>query len=232
MIFRMMRYGLMALIVVNLAACATLFGKNNFIAKNETQYLRSNTTPPLQLPPGASAANIGNDYPIPPAMGPTQTVSLLPPGSLAEKIATGQVPASVLKEKPAPAAPTAVTETAQNNSALPAAMVLVPGQSTAQIWNNIGSALKRAGYMVVNQNQKTSIYYLLDTPSTGGKVKMSTPIYQLHLHDVDGSAQATVTDNDGKLLAPVISQRILLDLQNALTGKTSSPVTQWLREVF
>ncbi len=98
----MLRFILMLVISLSLVGCSTLFGKNNFAHKRETEYLRATQTPPLQLPPGVNPSAVGNDYVVPPVSGnpPTEPVSITAPGSLADKIARGEVPKSVLKQKP------------------------------------------------------------------------------------------------------------------------------------
>lgn len=218
-------------VLLDLSGCS-LFGKHNFVTQRETEYMRSQTTPPLQVPAGLDRTNVGDDDVVPPALtqSPVQAPGLLPPGSLAEQVATGAVPKTVLKEKiesPAAANTTGSAAVSDNNGP-----TLTLGESTAVIWKKVGDSLQHAGYVVANQNQKTSVYYILDTPSTFGKVKTDTPIYQLHLQDVNGVAQVFVTDNDGKPIDANTAQRILDDLKDALAGKTPSAVKRFLRNVF
>jgi len=63
--------------IVVLSMAATLTGcaawTPNYVRKIETAYLSSCEAPPLQIPAGLSAANIGDDYIIPPANGPRPT---------------------------------------------------------------------------------------------------------------------------------------------------------------
>jgi uncharacterized lipoprotein len=215
------------------SGCSTLFGKHNFVTQRETEYLRSQATPPLQVPTELDRSNVGDDYVVPAAMSapPTQAPGLLPPGSLAEKIKNGAVSPAVLKEKiPSPAVANTVSNTDAVSDA--AGPVLTLDQSTAALWNRIGDSLKLAGYVIANQNQKTGIYYVLDTPSTFGKIKMDTPIYRLHVQDVNGIAQAYVTDDQGKPLAANIAQRILDDLKNALAGNKPSTVKRFFGNLF
>lgn len=226
----LLRYLLVPVVVVNLTACSTFFGPHNFVQQRETEYLRSSEVPPLQLPPGLSAANVGEDYGIPSiaAPVPTQPVSITPPDSLADKIDRGIVPAAVLKEKPAPVshsvspAPVTQAQLPSNISGPTNDPILALNQSTAQLWDKIGTALKAAGYIVANKDQNAGIYYLLDTPTTNGGVQLQTPIYQLHLHDMISGTQAYVTDNQGKLLDPAIAKRILTELNHALLAANVS----------
>lgn len=219
-------------LVFCISGCSTLFGKHNFVTQRETEYMRSTATPPLQLPPSVSTTSVGDDYIIPgtTASAPTQPVSLLPPGSLTEQIARGKVSSAVLKQKFEPTINTnSTTNTATSNTSTP---VLPLDQNKDQLWNKIGTSLNKAGYLLVNQNQKAGIYYLLDTPSTGGKVKMNTPIYQLHIQNINGVAQAYLTDDEGKPLTSDVAQLILDDLRDALAGKTPSPVKRFLKQLF
>jgi uncharacterized lipoprotein len=228
--FRYPQHLLLIGLAICLSGCGALFGKHNFVKQHETEYLRSTATPALQLPPNANPSSIGDDYFIPPVAGatPTQPIALLPPGSLAEKITRGEVSATVLKTKKI----TSVTRPANtlNDTQRP---TLTLEQNTAQLWHKIGSSLQRVDYAIANQNSSTGIYYLLDTPSTNGKIKKDTPIYQLHISDTkDNVAQAYVTDNNNNPMAADVAQRILNDLRDALAGKTPSRAARWLKGLF
>jgi uncharacterized lipoprotein len=79
-----LRFCLLSIMVL-LAGCSYITGKNSYFYKRDTAYLQARETPSLQLPCGVSGANIGDDYVIPPVSGPipTQPISIIPPGSLA-----------------------------------------------------------------------------------------------------------------------------------------------------
>jgi uncharacterized lipoprotein len=228
---------LIGFILLDLGGCSTLFGKHNFVTQRETEYLHSQATPPLQVTAGLNKTNIGDDYVIPAAMTspPTQAPGLLPPGSLAEKIATGAVPATVLKEKiPSPTATTSNsadnnTRATNNNTAGP---ILTLDQNITTAWSKVGDSLKQAGYIIANQNKTTGIYYIIDAPSTFDKVKMDTPIYQLHMQNTNNVVQIYITDSEGRSIATKIAQRILDDLKNTLAGKKPSTIKRFLQNVF
>jgi uncharacterized lipoprotein len=227
MLLRTIRYTFIIALITNLSGCSYLFGKHSFVTQRETEYLRSNATPPLQLPPGASAANMGNDYVIPPTTSQASTQpNLLPPDSLTAKVASGEIsPAALKKIQQTLAQSIAQNRTAPTNKNVqPNNPVLLLAQPTAQLWKKIGDSLNRASYTVVNQNQTMGLYYFLDTIPAYGKVTTNTPIYQLHVRSLDGGTETYVTDTNGKVIDLDTAKRILADLQDALNGKVKSPL--------
>lgn len=210
---------LLILVIASLTGC-----KGNFIKEHQTEYLRSRSSPPLQVPPGMNRADINTDYVVPPLVNQQgqQPVSLAPPASSAEKVTSGEVPVKALEEKPQ-------QKTKVNTADNP---TLSLTQTTAQTWSAIGDGLKDASYGIVNENKKSGVYYLVDIPATGGRLKRDTPIYQLHLRDTDSGAVASITDNEGKLIDPTIAQRILTDLNKALAGKAPSSFSRWVKNLF
>jgi uncharacterized lipoprotein len=80
--------------------------KNAVLPDKSKVYLKAQELPPLKAPAGIPANSLGDTYPIPagPLSQVGNTPSLLPPDSLAERIATGKVSPDVLKQKSKPAA--------------------------------------------------------------------------------------------------------------------------------
>ena len=241
----MLRRSIITISILGLAGCSSLFGKHNFIREHEMAYTKSTSTAPLQLPENYSRANIGDDYPVPSASNvePATSFSLLPPDSLADQIKQGKVSADVLK-KPLPSLekqtqmPTndsATSTTAVNNGGgmISGSSLLLP-QNTTQAWDNIGKALANTDYSIVNQNQKRMVYYILDTVNTDNKITRETPIYQIHLRDLGNGMQVYLTDNDNKPANNAVAQRILNDLNNALSGSSTktSGITQWFKDLL
>jgi uncharacterized lipoprotein len=90
-------------LVLSLTGCSYMNkSKNAIIPDKGKLYLKSREAAPLQVPAGISPESVGDAFPVPPVPAPAPQVSpgLLPPDSLAEKIAQGKVSADVLKPKP------------------------------------------------------------------------------------------------------------------------------------
>lgn len=245
----MLRFLFTIILTLILNGCSSWFGQNSFIHRHETQYLKSNSTAPLQLPAGMNQVNITDDYPVPTTVNasPVKSINLTPPDSLAANIEAGKVSAAVLKQ-PLPAT-TVTNKTNLTNSqstntkanivtksaiTVMSNNTILLNQPIAQAWRSVGNALKQANYKIIMQNQTRNIYYIVDTAQTDGKLNLKTPIIQVHLQSTDNYTQITLTDNDGKIVTENVTQRILTDLNNALNDKSSSksPIIKWLKEVF
>ncbi len=237
-------------IAVNLAGCATL-QKHNFAKKRRTEYLHSQDAAPLQVPAGLNASGVGDDYSIPPSAmtAAAKPIGLLPPDSLADKLARGVVTKAALQNasKIADSKPAAVVSqpaiVASANQGIPATAannVLPLNKTMTQAWKPVGTALKRAGYRIAVQDDKLERYYILDIHATDEIVTKATPIYQVRLASgADGNAYAYVVDQDGNPVNAIISQCVLTNLSNALAGKGPSsftqmlaPVKRWFKEAF
>ncbi|MFU8797289.1 MAG: hypothetical protein ACNA7Y_01125 [Gammaproteobacteria bacterium] len=77
-------------------------GKNAITQKKAKIYLHAQSAPPLQVPPGIPEDSVGDMYSIPATTkaASNSPPSLLPPDSLADKIAQGKISPDVLKQKP------------------------------------------------------------------------------------------------------------------------------------
>lgn len=97
----MLRFILLGLLVISVAGCTSLFGRNGYFTKQSTEYLSAREAPPVRLPANLNNAALSDDYYIPPVTGnpPSEPVSKLPPGSLIAGIEQGTIPKSVLKQK-------------------------------------------------------------------------------------------------------------------------------------
>lgn len=229
-------------LLVSLTGCSTI-DKHNFVKQRETEYLRSSTAAPLEIPEGLSDTKVGEDYVIPASEPvPTAPVGLLPPSSLAADISTGKVSPSVLKhpyqvqKAVITTAPAVGSDNVIGNAGN---VALQLDQPAAASWNSVGVALNRMAYRVVVKDQPLSTFYILDVPATNYRVTHDTAIYQVHLRDNDAGCYVYVTDTKGNAVNPVIAQRILNDTKAGLAGKSaSSPsrelahVQQWFKEAF
>jgi uncharacterized lipoprotein len=107
---------LIILLATALTGCATfetVFHKQDVIYDRNYDYLKASTTPPLQIPSGVYSGRLGNQYIIPEVDYPPtgKAVSLVPPGSMGDQVARGNLPAGLLKQdflkNPTPIAPMA-----------------------------------------------------------------------------------------------------------------------------
>ena len=239
-------------LTVELTGCATL-QKHNFAKKRRTEYLRSQEAAPLRVPAGLNTAGVGDDYNIPPsaAAAPVAPIGILPPDSMADKLARGVINKEALKtaskfadaKNPVPVMTTtaasgqpisAVAVSGVNNNVLPL------NQTVAQAWSAVGKAIKRQGYKIALADEKMATYYILDLHATDERVTKTTPMYQIKLQSgADNNAYAYVADENGNAVNAQTSQHILTDLSNGLAGKSSgsfkqmfAPVKQWFKEAF
>lgn len=250
----MLKRALLSLLITGLAleltGCA-IFGKNNFATKRRTEYLRSQAAAPLQVPAGLNAQGVGDDYVVPASAmpAPVKPIGILPPDSMADKLARGVITKDTVKKAndfaDAKSAPTVTATTTATSAAQPAAStsnnILPLNQTVAQVWKPVGEALKRAGYKIAVADEKLATYYILDMHATDEMVTKATPIYQVKLQSgADGNAYAYVVADNGNAVTAETSQRILTDLSNGLAGKGAStsfkqmlaPVTRWFKEAF
>ncbi len=268
-----LKYGLIIFLFSGLTGCDTmdtLFSKQHVVYNREYDYLQSTSVPQLAVPPGVDSSQLGNKFVIPGDEYPKhlQRTSMVPPGSMEDLVARGQLPASIIKSDQIPNTPLPSTTeengempTPEQNETAETAPSLTPElASTAvshptthpatamratratiaaanpqaglantnmvnypqltvtkpaeQVWNNVGSALQKAGYKVLLQDKRVNIFYILDLTATKGKILKTTPMYQVHLNAVNASTTAiTVTDNNGGPIDNKNAQRILDSIQ-------------------
>lgn len=86
----------------SLTACNKVITNQHMIEDQNKQYTRAQDLPPLQIPANLKPADFDKDQTkLPPASstGAITPEPPLPPGSLAQQVASGEAPASVLKQK-------------------------------------------------------------------------------------------------------------------------------------
>jgi uncharacterized lipoprotein len=85
-------------------------------------------------------------------------------------------------------------------------------------WSKTAAALPSAGYPVMEKDDLTGTYYVLDKVGSGGKIERDTPIYQVRLTRTgDSSTKVMLLNSDSQPATRAVSNRIL----GALKGKLS-----------
>lgn len=86
-----------------------------------------------------------------------------------------------------------------------------------QAWGQTAKALSQAGYPVMEQDNSSGTYYILDKIGTGGVIKRDTPIYQLRLQKAgDNKTLITLSNAQNQPADDSVVQRILGALKNRL----------------
>lgn len=313
-----LKYSYLIIFLSALTGCDTmssLFNKQHVVYNRNYDYLQSTTSPKLAVPPGVDGSQLGSTYVIPGDEYPArlQRTSLVPPGSMGDLVARGQLPASIIKSDVIPttplpsansalsasqiqayeAAPASLTPelastasqagtaaqyatvaqrrtvptsyaastqtgyaTSSQGSLTPelASTAAQPGthpatamqatratiaqanpqaglvnsntvntpnitlrESPSTVWTDLGPALQQSGYKVLLQDRRVNIYYILDTSSTGGKVRKTTPMYQVHMTSINNrTTTLSVTDNTGGQIDSRVAQRVLSDIHRSI----------------
>jgi len=85
-----------------------------------------------------------------------------------------------------------------------------------QVWAQAKKALPQAGYPIMEQDNTSGTYYILDKAGTGGVIKRDTPIYQLHIQKNGDKTIITLNNAQNQPAAANVSDRILGALKNKL----------------
>lgn len=105
-----LKYSFVIFVLSTLTGCntmSTMFGEQHVVYNREYDYLQSTSVPPLTVPAGVDGSQLGSNYVIPGTQYPAhlQRTSLVPPGSMGDRVAQGQLPASIVKSDVVPTAP-------------------------------------------------------------------------------------------------------------------------------
>lgn len=105
-----LKYSYLIFLLSALTGCNTMenvYGKQHVVYNREYDYLKSTTAPNLQVPPGVDGSQLGNNYVIPGTEYPPhlQRTSMVPPGSMEDIVARGQLPASIISSNQIPNKP-------------------------------------------------------------------------------------------------------------------------------
>ncbi|GEM_PF-4048501 len=199
---------LFSLLCLNVMGCTT--AKQNFQALKDrpNAYLKSQCATPLRVPPGVEHAPLMEDQQIPPGETAVVTAPLLPPESLAQKVAEGKVSPKALKHL-----------SRSNLQERDHQWMLTITDEKERVWKRLEKAFKNRHIDVLQKNEKTGIYYIVDTYPTKGKVTTASPIYQVHLRSTaEQDTELYLTDNAGGVPNKYVAQRLLMEIQRGLNG--------------
>ncbi len=167
------------------------------------------SVPPAQIPADLSSAQAQNTFTVPGATEQTPTTYPLPatpPGSNLQ-------PAT----KPAASTPSSPNIAASEAAAINGRIGLSVQMPYQQAWTQVGKALPKAGYPIMEQDASSGVYYIVDKVGSGGVIQRDTPIYQLHLQKVgDTKTMGTLTNSQNQPASPAVSQRILGAVKRSL----------------
>lgn len=204
-----------------LTACGTVKKNYQDIRARPNAYLQSESLPVLQVPPDIQHAPLLEDAHVPPGAVSKVKMSLLPPESLAEKVAAGKVSKKELK-------PLARTNLQQRNQQ----WILTFTDEKDRVWKKLAKAFKNRNIRVLRENEAESVYYIVDTFLTNNKVTLKSPIYQVHLRT--GSEQNTeiyLLTNEGTLPNEHAAKRIMSDIQQGLEGHKNRDLTMIVKKI-
>jgi uncharacterized lipoprotein len=212
------KYVLPMSLAMTLLGCSNVFGQRGVIHDHATDYQGSVDVAPLVIPAHLSGSKMGDDYVVPKARnrGATKPPSLLPPESLPDQIARGQVHAGGASD-------IGVTRNRQS---------LLIAQDFPLAWSRFARVLRSAGYKVLVEDPKIATYFILDLPATNNTAKKDTPIYQVRLKPVAGATEVRLASQEGHPLNDIIVNRVFNDISDALAGNGKNTTTAWLHRIF
>jgi uncharacterized lipoprotein len=179
---------------------------------SNTYLTKSQSIPATQIPKTVASNNVPMQtfYPIPPvSMAPmAQTPSTVPPGLPVQAETAAPVATVQAQQQP---------ETQQASAVLASSSTaLVLNMGYNQAWSAVGKALHSTGYKVMQQDNGLGAYFVLDEADSGGKLQTTTPIYQVHLKNLNSTTSVTVLDDKNQPANPAVSARILGALKRGL----------------
>lgn len=194
-----------------LAACTTMSpGPSSGAQSSSSSKVVASSVQPAQIPADLSTTNMQNTYAVPGATVEQAAITpttATPPGS------------NLAPVKPVATAPTpaAVSTTSTQDSIIAAEAATINGRiglsvqmPYQQAWTQVGKALPKAGYPVMEQDAQSGTYYIVDKVGSGGVIQRDTPIYQLHLQKAgDNKTIGTLINSQNQPADTAVSQRIL-----------------------
>lgn len=128
--------------------------------------------------------------------------SLIPPGSHIE-------PKAEKNSK-------AVVNVAQWSETTEGQPALILAETGDAAWKNVGRAIKKTPYRVLDKDRSMGSYYIVDSKSTDNKITKATPIYRLYLKKTGQSTQILLLDQHNHPAKSDVVKRILGALQSKL----------------
>jgi uncharacterized lipoprotein len=200
----------------------------SYFPDRSTEYQESTYSSRLTVPPNFSNAQLGDDFAIPDSNQTVCKCSLVPPESLVSEIADGKLTAKELKkqELQSRAANIEWTQTKSGSEAL------MSNEALPDTWNHLDRALEKlaAKYRIKSKNKAFATFSIYDLSATHGKVKATTPLYEIHLSENENGTLIVLTKYGiGNTPSPEINQRILEKLYQSLDEtKEGLSFKQWL----
>lgn len=174
------------------------------------QISKHSVTPVKSATVASSSASLPSPaegtFEVPPAPEVSEAVSskppemtIAPPGSSVNEQVTGK-----------PSTASRLAETTPAHTASSGNIGLSVKMPFGQAWSAVGKALPASGYQVMEQDNVSGIYYILDKVSSGGKIKRDTPIYQMKLQkDGESTTLVTLSNAQSQPVDPALAKRIL-----------------------
>ena len=180
---------------------------------HQTDYInKSKTISAIMLPPGVSIKPEENYYPVP-ATTETTSPSIVPPGSdlqrFSPKKQVSQPQAQTQLQKQA----STLTSWSQTKGG---GESLVLSEQQALAWKQVGGALQKTPYKILDQDVSMGSYYILDEKSTNDKITATTPIYRLVLQASGSNTDIVLLNQNNEPATPEVSKRILGALKEQL----------------
>lgn len=193
---RVIKISLISFVLTSLAACTTISDKYGFFKDESKSYQKAK---PIErtvvMPQNLRVDGIQDYYEVPQAPEQTGTVpSLIPPGShlIASKPAQ-----TVLSQQDR--IRSAENAKIQGHTSSAANAPQTAGVNFSQAWVKVGHVLQASNYKIVEKDKVLGTYYVIDTHSSGGKVKKDMPIYQVNLKASGNSTVITVSPANSSL---------------------------------
>jgi uncharacterized lipoprotein len=141
------------------------------------------------------------------------------------EVENAKIAASLVKPaltQPVAATPTAVIEAkpaVSESAILTEQASLILNMPYPQAWLKTKKALSQAGYPVMEQDNVSATYYILDKVGTGGVIKRDTPIYQLQLQKTTPTQTTLILHNaQNQPAASAVAKRVMGALQRQLSN--------------
>lgn len=190
---RIVKLSLMSLVVLGMTACTTV--RNHGFLKDETQSYKNEQPIPntVVIPQNLSSKNMQDYYEVPQPSAQAANISptLIPPGS--------NIPQRPVVISQQDRIRNAESAKIQGHTAAQSVAPAAVSASFAQAWVKVGHVLQASNYKIVERDKALGTYYVIDTRSSGGKVKKDMPIYQVHLKATGNGTVVSVSPANGQL---------------------------------
>lgn len=198
-----MKYGkliLLTMIAGSLTACSSWPNSERAASRSQMPPLSKQVpSESVGYPRGVNVGQEGNAYAVPgDATSSQSSANLAPPGSSLQQM-TQQNQTSMAEPQPQ----RMQAQVSNTGSGISTNM------SYSQAWSKVGKALPSSGYPIMEQDNSTGTYYVLDKSSTGGLIKRDTPIYQVRVQRSGEGTNINVLNAQNQPANGAVSSKIL-----------------------